>query len=154
MTPRINDPRGDHPVPPLILVGLGAQLVGIAAQAAFHLSDGNLPWLTETRTSVVDHVVSNVGVICLAWQTGRWLRQRSAWATPGRRLMVMGAGVEVTGAVADGIGHVAGGEFRAAFAAIGVGFLLVAGGAATSKRYARKSEMDRKISGRDHESDW
>ncbi len=137
MTARITDPRSNGPVPRPILVGLGAQLVGVAAQAAFHLSDGSLPVLTETRTSVLDHVVSNLGVICLASQAGRWFHRRSAWSTPGRRLMVIGTGIEVVGAVADGIGHLAGGESRAAFAAIGVGFLLVAGGAAISTRSAR-----------------
>ncbi|MCQ9366649.1 hypothetical protein NQ036_00085 [Brevibacterium sp. 91QC2O2] len=136
MTPRINDSRGDRPVPPLILVGLGAQIVGVAAQAAFHLSDGNLPSLTEAGTSVMDHVISNVGVVCLAWQAGRWLRGRSAWSTLSRRLMMIGTGVEVAGAMPDGIGHVVGGEFRAAFAAIGVGFLLVSGGAMISTRSA------------------
>jgi 4-amino-4-deoxy-L-arabinose transferase-like glycosyltransferase len=138
MTPGIHDPHRDRPVPTLIVAGLGAQLVGVAAQAAFHLTSGHLPWLTETRTSVLDHVVSNAGVLCLAWQTARWLHQRSAWSTPGRRLMVTGTGIEVAGAVADGIGHVAGGESRVAFAAIGVGFILVTTGAAISTWSVRR----------------
>ncbi|GEM_PF-7124171 len=125
------------PLPPLVLGGLGAQLVGVSAQAAFHLSDGAVSWLTETRTSVVDHVASNAGVICLAWQTTRWLRDGTASSSAGRRLLVLGTAVEVAGAVADGADHLLGGESRAAFAAIGVGLLLAGGGAVVSARAGR-----------------
>ena len=83
---------------------------------------------------MIDHVVSNVGVACLAWQVGRWAAAGSAWANPARRLIVVGAGLEVAGAVADGVGHVAGGEQPAAFAALGLGYLLVVAGAVMASR--------------------
>jgi hypothetical protein len=123
----------------LIWVGLGAQLVGVAAQAAFHVGgDAVAPLLTEARTSVIDHVVSNLGVACLAWQAGRWIRSGAGWVTLARRAMVVGAAVQVAGALVDAVGHVRGGEQPLGFAAIGVGYVLVAGGAIGSLRTERR----------------
>ena len=132
-TPRTHRRAGR--VPRLILAGLGAQLVGVAVQAAFHMAGaGTLPLLTESRTSLIDHVVSNLGVACLAWQSGRWIATRSAWAVPARRAIVVGTGVQVAGAVGDAAGHLAGGEQPVAMAAIGIGYLLVVGGAVSIGR--------------------
>ncbi len=134
-----NPHHRDPAVPGRILAGLGAQLLGVSAQAVFHVaSRGAVPLLTEARTSLLDHIVSNLGVACLAWQTGRWARARTAWSEPARRAMVIGTCFQVVGAVADGVGHLAGGEQPAAFAALGLGYLLVVAGAVRAGRSSRQ----------------
>ena len=65
--------RAEPAVPGLLVAGVSAQLVGVAAQAVFHLAGARVaPLLTEARTAWIDHVVSNLGVACLVWQAGRW----------------------------------------------------------------------------------
>lgn len=130
-----NPPHRELAVPRLVLAGLGAQLLGVAVQAAFHMTGrGSIPILTETRTSLIDHVVSNLGVACLVWQAVRWGRARATWSCPARRVMVVGTCLEAGGAVADGVAHLAGGEQPAAFAVIGVGYLVVVVGAVLAWR--------------------
>lgn len=122
-------------LPRLVVAGLAAQLVGIAAQAVFHLAGtARVPLLTQGRTSLIDHVVSNIGVACLTWQAGRWITTRTAWSTPARRIIIVGTGIQLAGALADAGAHLAGGEQPAAFAAIGAGYLLVVTGALLNRR--------------------
>lgn len=124
------DRRLEEKVPPLAIAGVAVQLVGSGAQALFHLSGQDAPWLTERRTSVIDHVLSNAGVLCLVWQAGRWMRSRSAWSNTGRRVMVIGVGLEAVGAIADGVGHAVGGEHRLPLVAIATGYVTVSVGLA------------------------
>jgi hypothetical protein len=115
-----------------VVVGTAIQAAGIGAQALFHLSGGRLPWLTERRTSVIDHTLSNAGVLCLAWQGVRWTRSGAVRVHAGRRLVAVGAGVEGAGAVADGVGHLLGGEHRLSLFAIAAGYVTVLTGVALS----------------------
>ena len=136
---------GTPRTPRLVLVGLGAQLVGVSVQAVFHLGGSAVaPVLTESRASLIDHVVSNLGVACLAWQTARWLRAGTAWWPPARRLIVAGAGLQVAGALADGASHLAGAEQPAAFAALGLGYLLAVTGVAVTVLNGPRRRTDRR----------
>lgn len=139
------DPKQREPgVPGLVLLGLGAQLLGVVVQAVFHLAGPSVaPVLTEARAFLIDHVVSNVGVVCLAGQVGRWAFARVVWSNPARRLMVVGTCLQVAGALADGVGHLVGGEQPAAFAGLGVGYLLVAAGAVLARRPRRNPRPGR-----------
>ena len=130
-------------VPPLLLVGVAIQAVGIGTQALFHLSGGRLPWLTERRTSAIDHTLSNAGVLCLVSHVGRWLRSGTAWSNAGRRFTTIGTAVEAVGAAADGVGHALGGEHRLPLLAIVAGYATILAGGALSALDAGRSSADR-----------
>lgn len=81
--------------------------------------------LTEDRTFLVDHTISNLGVAAMV--VGAWQLHKRC---PGRltRVVLAGATLEVTGAAGDILSHLRAGESPAAFAFIGAGFVMAAVG--------------------------
>lgn len=111
----------------LVVAGLGAQVVGVSTQALWHvlLAGRDSGLLTEDRTFLIDHTISNLGVAAMV--VGAWQLRH---ARPGVASRVVGAGtaLEVLGAAGDMLGHLSGGESPAAFALIGTGFLVATAG--------------------------
>lgn len=91
--------------------------------------------LTEEGTFLVDHVISNAGVVCMI--AGSVLLRRCGPGTSGARLMWVGTGAETIGALLDAYSHLRGGESPLAFGFIGVGFLLALCGVVVAWRRRR-----------------
>jgi peptidoglycan/LPS O-acetylase OafA/YrhL len=124
----------------LVVIGLVAQVVGAFVQAMWHALLGGSSWLTEGWTFLIDHSISNLGVLVMvigAWQLHRLRRGMAA------TVVLVGSLLEVVGAVWDMLGHVQGGESRAAFACIGVGFLTAAGGVIAGRRQGQRESETR-----------
>lgn len=121
----------------LVVAGLGAQVIGVSTQALWHvlLAGDETGLLTEDRTFLVDHTISNLGVASMV--VGAWQLRRFRPGVPAR-VVLAGTALEVLGAVGDMIGHVRGGESIAAFALIGTGFLLATGGLLADIRQQRR----------------
>jgi uncharacterized protein YcfJ len=104
---------------------MAAQVVGVSTQALWHglLSRSTSRLLTEDRTFLIDHTISNAGVAAMV--VGAW---RLHHEQPGRGSAIagMGTGLEVVGAIGDMLGHVRGRESPVAFASIGAGFVTAA----------------------------
>jgi hypothetical protein len=139
-----------HPVvrhygPPLRLVsvGLAAQIVGVATQGIWHglLAGRRAGVLTEDRTFLIDHTISNAGVVCMI--VGGVLLHRRYRGRAVTRLVLVGTAFETVGALLDAYSHVRGGESPVAFGLIGTGFLLAVGGVVTAWRARRVTGSNR-----------
>jgi hypothetical protein len=118
-----------------IVTGLLAQVVGAAAQAIWHLGadrPARDAGITINLGGLADHVISTIGVLLLVVAAIRLTG--AGWPTGARRLVQGGTLLEVVGVVIDLVAHLLGGESPVAFAAIGIGFLLVLTGLLLSRR--------------------
>ncbi|MDN5854939.1 MAG: hypothetical protein L0K86_19235 [Actinomycetia bacterium] len=111
----------------LVVAGLAAQVVGVSTQGLWHavLAGSDSRLLTEDRTFLIDHTISNLGVAAMAVGAWQLHKQRPGRAT---RVVLAGTALEVTGAAGDMLSHLRGGENPVAFAFIGAGFVLAAVG--------------------------
>ena len=122
----------------LVIAGLSAQVVGVSTQGLWHavLANSDSRLLTEDRTFLIDHTISNLGVAAMvvgAWQLHR-LRPSAA-----SRAVLTGTALEVAGAVGDMLSHFRGGESPIAFALIGAGFVTAGVGVFVDIKKARQT---------------
>lgn len=108
----------------LVTAGLATQVVGVATQGLWHglLAGKHTGVLTEDRTFLIDHAISNAGVACMIVGSALLARRHPGAATT--RLVVGGTALETIGAVLDAYAHLQGGENPVAFGLIGTGFVL------------------------------
>jgi hypothetical protein len=122
----------------LVLAGLAAQIVGVSTQGLWHavLAGSDSRLLTEDRTFLVDHTISNLGVAAMV--VGAWQLHRQRPGSPSRAVLT-GTALEVAGAVGDMLSHLRGGENPVAFALIGAGFMTAAVGLSVDTRRVRRT---------------
>lgn len=127
----------------LVAAGLAAQVVGVSTQGLWHglLADRHAGVLTEDRTFLIDHTISNAGVVCMIVGSVLLLRRHPGTASTG--LLLAGTAAETVGALVDAYAHLRGGENPVAFGLIGTGFLLAAGGVVTAWRARRAVQPER-----------
>ncbi|MPZ95017.1 MAG: hypothetical protein GEU96_08915 [Propionibacteriales bacterium] len=122
----------------LVIAGLSAQVVGVATQGLWHalLANSDSRLLTEDRTFLIDHTISNLGVAAMVVGARQLHRQRPSAAS---RAVLTGTALEVVGAVGDMLSHFWGGESPVAFALIGAGFVTAVAGLFVDIKKARQA---------------
>jgi hypothetical protein len=124
----------DRPPLKLVFAGLAAQIVGVATQGLWHglLAGRHVGLLTEERTFLIDHTISNAGVVCMIAGSVLWHQRQPG--TAAARLVLGGTVFETIGALLDAYSHLRGGESPIAFGLIGAGFILAVSGVVTAWR--------------------